>query len=383
LTARRAGSDNPRVPHRRLISLLLLTVAVLAVGACGARQVAPTLPTPTPRATEGEPRAYRMGFSALPATLTDAAQTESFDLGARYGDVLLIQRPVAWSEFAAGGTPSTRTRAETASERDNAQARNLRLFVALDPFDPADRGRLASPPVGSETHDLGDPTLRSALVAPAYLAIGVEVNSTYERNPTQYRKFVDAYREAYDAVKASSPGTLVFPTFEYEQLLGLVPWEAPHPPRWELLNDFAGHSDVAGIATYPSFTYSVARKVPPDYYRQISDHTKLPVAFASAGYASALGRDGVNSSAPGEQRRFLQRLLSDADALASPLVVWFLRQDANYLNMPPFDLFQSIGLVAMNGQQKEAWPIWEQASKRPYDPSTPPREPTQEATETP
>lgn len=370
---------------RRLLAVILGTalLAALASG-CGARQGGSMVATPTPRAGEGAPRAYRLGFSALPATLTDAAQAEAFALGAKHGDVLLLQKPVAWTEFAAGGTPSTRTRNQTASERDRAQALGLQLFVALDPFDPADRGRLAAPPVGMETKDLGDPTLRSALVAqakyvavnyrPAYLAIGVEVNGTYERNPAQYAKFAEAYQEAYAAAKSASPTTLVFPTFEYEQLLGVVPWEAPHPPRWELLRDFADRSDLFAIATYPSFTYSVARKVPPDYYRQVREQTKLPVAFASAGYASAAGRDGVNSSTADEQRRYLQRLLGDADALASPLVVWFLRQDANYLAAPPFDLFQSIGLVDREGKPKEAWAAWEQAAKRPYDSSTPAKE---------
>ncbi|RLT28367.1 MAG: hypothetical protein DWI48_00975 [Chloroflexi bacterium] len=372
--------------------MLAVLVALAAMG-CGARRGETSTPTATPRATTGQPRAYRMGFSALPTTLTDQAQQDAFDLGAKYGDVLLLQKPVAWSEFAAGGTPSTKTRMQTASERDHAQARGLHLFIALDPFDPADRGRLASPPAGSETRDLSDPSLRSALVAqakyvainykPTYLAIGVEVNGTYERNPTQYQKFVEAYREAYSAAKSASPNTMVFPTFEYEQLLGLVPWEAPHPPRWELLRDFGERSDMFAISTYPSFTYSVARKVPPDYYRQIKDQTKLPVAFASAGYASAPGRDGVNSSTPDEQRRFLQRLLGDADALASPLVIWFLRQDANHLTAPPFDLFQSIGLVDLKGINKQAWPIWESASMRPYDSSTPAKEPTPDPSSTP
>jgi hypothetical protein len=86
----------------------------------------------------------------------------------------------------------------------------------------------------------------------------------------------------------------------------------------------------------------------------------------------------VNSSTADEQRRYQQRLLGDADTLASPLVVWFLRQDANYLAAPPFDLFQSIGLVDREGKPKEAWATWEQATKRPYDASTPPREQTPE-----
>jgi hypothetical protein len=331
-----------------------------------------------------------MGFSATPAVPSDEGYQAAFDLAAKHGDVLLIQRPPSWSEFLGGGTPSARMRSQTASERDNAKARGLRLFIALDPFDAADRGRLADPPQGREDRDLGDPELRSAFVAeakyiavnyrPAYLALGAEVNATYEQNPTQYTRFVDAYREAYTAAKQASPETLIFPTFEYEQLIGVIPWEAPHPPRWELLRDFEGKADLFAIATYPSFAFSVARKIPPDYYRQAREHTRLPVAFAAVGYASTPGRDGVNSSTAPEQRRFLQRLLSEADELASPLLIWFTGRDASYLASPPFDLFATIGLRDKDDLPKEAWPLWEEAARRPHDPATPPRQPTATAT---
>jgi hypothetical protein len=325
--------------------------------------------------------------------MSDEGYQAAFDLAARYGDVLLIQRAPAWADFMDGATPSARTRAQTIGERDNAAALGLRLFMALDPFDPADRGRLASPPEGREERDLSDSQLRSAFVAeakyiavnyrPAYLALGTEVNATYERNPTQYSRFLDTYREAYTAAKEASPETLIFPTFEYEQLIGVIPWEAPHPPRWELLKDFAGKSDLFGVTTYPSFAFSVARKVPPDYYRQAREHTRLPIAFASVGYASEPGRDGVNSGTASEQRRFLQRLLAEADELASPLVIWFAGRDPTYLVSPPFDLFASIGLRDKDDVGKEAWPLWEEAAKRPWDHGTPPRQATETPTPSP
>jgi hypothetical protein len=313
----------------------------------------------------------------------------AFDLAAQYGDVFLIQRAPAWAEFMDGATPSARTRNQTVSERDNASALGLKLFMALDPFDPADRGRLGSPPEGKEARDFSDSQLRSAFVAeakyiavnyrPAYLALGTEVNATYERNPTQYSRFLEAYGEAYTAAKSASPETLVFPTFEYEQLIGVIPWEAPHPPRWELLKDFANKSDLFGMSTYPSFAFSVARKVPPDYYRQAREHTRLPLGFTAVGYASEPGRDGINSGTAQEQRRFLQRLLAEADELASPLLIWFAGRDPTYLVSAPFDLFASIGLRDRDDVGKEAWPLWEEAARRPWDPATPPLQ----ATETP
>lgn len=374
-----------------LAACAILGAMILA----GCRAQTPTLPTatPTPRETAGAPRAFRLGFSSLPPSLSDAGYRAAFDLAGQQGDILLIQRAPSWAEFMDGAVPSARLRATTTSEREAARSRGLQLFMALDPFEASDRGRLAALPPGNSNRDLADPSLRSAFIAeatyiavnyqPAFLALGLEVNSTFERNPQQYARFLETYREAYQAVKAAAPETQVFVTFQYEQLLGVIPWEPPHPPRWQLLGDFAGHADVLGITTYPSFAYPVARKVPPDYYRQAVDHTSLRLAFAAAGYASSEGRDGVNSATPPEQRRFLERLLMEADELASPLVIWFVGRDAEYLTTPPYDLLSSIGLRTARDEPKEAWSVWEAAAKRPFDAATGPRKAEGTPTPTP
>src|SRR5690606_16814461 len=103
-------------------------------------------------------------------------------------------------------------------------------------------------PAGQEGRTLAAPELRDAFVEearfiarnmrPDYLVLGTEVNATYERNPEGYFAFVEAYQQAYMAVKEASPDTSVFVTFQYEELLGVVPELPPHAPRWELLDDF-------------------------------------------------------------------------------------------------------------------------------------------------
>lgn len=384
-----------RTSLRALIAAFAVASAMLLAG-CGTTRTLPTA-TPTPRETAGAPRAFRLGFSSLPPALTDAGYRAAFDLAGQQGDILLIQRAPSWAEFMDGAVPSARLRATTTSEREAARSRGLQLFMALDPFEAGDRGRLAALPPGNANRDLADPALRSAFVAeatyiavnyqPAFLALGLEINSTYERNPQQYARFLEAYREAYRAVKAAVPETQVFVTFQYEQLLGVIPWEPPHPPRWQLLGDYAGSADLLGITTYPSFAYPVARKVPPDYYRQALDHSSLRLAFASVGYASAEGRDGVNSATPPEQRRFLERVLMEADEFASPLLIWFVGRDAEYLTTPPVDLLSSIGLRTVRDEPKEAWGVWETAARRPFDVATRPTgaegTPTPTATPTP
>ncbi len=371
--------------HRGVRLLLLLGCLAGLLAGCRTERDAAEVPR-RERPVAGPPRAYLLGFTDTPAALTPEAYTATFDLASNYGEVILVQRAVAWPDFVPGGKPSDALREQTLRARQAASERGLTLAVAIDPFDPAARGRLQGLPQKYAGKTLADSDLRKAFVAdavfvartakPAFLALGIEVNTTFERNPEGYRAFVEAYREAYDAVKEISPETVVFPGFQYEELLGILPDLPPHPPRWQLLEGYQGKIDLLAITTYPSFVYEVARKVPPGYYTEIAKQTKLPVAFLSAGFAAAPGRDNLNSSTPPEQRRYLQRLIEDADALASPFLIWYAGRDPAFVQSPPFDLLGSLGLRDQNDQAKEAWEAWETASNRPYDPLTPPRAPT-------
>ncbi len=379
--APRPGRRRPRAP----LAAALLAAAALAgalLAACGGAAEEPAAPTPAAsafvpreRAPEGPPRAYRLGFTATPAQLSDEAYASAFDLAAHYGEAIVVPRVPRWAAFLPGTVESEELIAVTVAERDAAAARGLALVVALDPFDPADRGRLAGLPPGYEARYLSDPALHQAFVAearyiatnerPAYLSLATEVNSTFERDPIAYRQFLAVYRDAYRAVKEASPETRVFVTLQYEELLGVIPWLPPHVPRWELLDDFAGRLDLVAISSFPSFAFAVARKVPPDYYLQLAERTDAPLAFLPVGFAGAPGRDGVNSSTTAEQRRFLQRLLVDADALPVELLVWYLGRDPAYEVAPPADLLASTGLRDAQDAPKEAWSIWEQAVSRP------------------
>ncbi len=357
---------------------LLALVAILGVLGVGCRQesAAPQF-VATDRPVEGDPRPFLLGFSDVPPELTDEAYAKQFDFVANFGEAILIQRPPTWQDFLPGASVSEGLRDEVLAAREAARARDLSLVVALDPFDPANRARLDRLPATYEGRSLADPDLRGAFVAeaefiarnmrPEYLVLGSEVNATYERNPEGYFAFLDAYREAYDAVKRASPQTKVMVTLQYEELLGVVPELPPHAPRWELLDDLGPRLDVLGITSYPSFAYPTARKVPPEYYLQLQQHTDRPIAFVGAGFSSGAHRSGVNASTEPEQRRFLQRLLEDAFTLQSPLVIWFAGHDFGFATTAPYDLLASIGLRTADGAPKEAWQVWDEASRRPVD----------------
>ena len=358
---------------------MLLTAGLVLALASGCREATTSAETfvPRDRPVAGDPRPFQLGFSDVPRELTSEAYTRHFDLVANYGEAILMQRPASWADFLPGGSISDGTREEVIAAREAARVRGLETVVALDPFDPANRGRLQGLPANYEGRTLADADLRAAFVAeaeflarnmrPTYLVLGTEVNATYERNPEGYFAFVEVYQEAYDTVKAASPQTLVLVTYQYEELLGVVPELPPHAPRWELLDDLEGRLDVLGLTSYPSFAYPTARKVPLEYYLQIEDYTDLPVAFIGVGFASGPGRAGVNASTEPEQRRFLQRLLADAFTLQTPLLIWFAAEDLGFAATAPYDLLKSIGLRDAAGAAKEAWTVWVETSNRPLD----------------
>lgn len=369
-----APAPRPRLAlHAALLALL-----ALAAAGCRVERVEQPAFTATPRTEVGEPRPFRLGFSSLPARLDDAAYVEALDLAALHGDLLLIQRAPSWAEFLPGVEPSEELRDLTRREVQAIEERRLTLFYAIDPYRPSDRGRLAALPEQYADSGILNRDLGAALVAearfvasayrPAYLAFGVEVNATYDRSPGEYLAYLEVYRRVYDAVKELSPQTLVFPTFQYEQLLGATPWEVEHPPRWERLDDFGERLDLVAIATFPSLIHTVARAIPADYYSQLREQTELPIAFAAVGFASGPGPGGINSSEPPEQRRYLQRLLADVEALRSPFVVWYASRDPQFVSDLPVGLLRSVGLQDAAGRPKEAWPVWAEAAQRPYEP---------------
>lgn len=371
---RRKGSSHSGLPLLVLLLMFLASVVVGCRSVTTPQRVAPAF-NPVPRITAGEPRQFLLGFSALPAVQSVEGYTAAMDLAANYGEVLLIQRAPAWESFLSNRVSPDLERT-TLAERQAIGERGLKLAYALDVFDPSSRGRLAGLPPSYEGRTLADPELHRAFVQnarfialnyrPTFLILGVEVNATFEANPDGYTAFLAAYAEAYAEVKAATPNTLVFPSFQYEQMLGVVPWEPPHAPRWRLLDDFEGKMDAFGITTYPSFVYQAARKLPAEYYTDAKAHTQLPIAFTSVGFASDQTREGLNSSTAAEQRRYLLRLIGDAEALASPLVIWFAGRDPAYADSSPLDLIASIGLRSSGDVPKDAWPSWEQAVNRPY-----------------
>lgn len=353
--------------------LAALAAGGLALASCGGG-------SPAKRdATPGTPRSFMMGISTLPRELNAKSYADSFRLAASAGDIVLIQRAPPWADFLPGSDVGDATAETTASEKDAIRGRRLKLFFAIDPTDGSTgRDRLAGLPPALAGRNFSDPDVRAAFISyakyvalnyqPAYLALGVEMNLYYNKNKADFENFRSLYQEARARVKEISPDTQITVTFQYEDLQGILPTVDTHFPDWQLLKLFEPDTDVTAISTYPSFAFTSAGAIPPNYYSQLRAFTSHPIVIAETGFASAAGPQGVNSGTEADQAAYVQRVLSEAQALRMPFVIWFAGWDPAYAQDTPNGVFRYIGLLRADNSEKPAWQPWKDAASRPYEP---------------
>ena len=331
-----------------------------------------------PDATAGLGRVARpfvMGVSSQPAQTSEQAYRDAFEVAEAAGEVVLIQRTPPWSEFVPGGNISSRTEQLTLLEKELAQQHNLQLFLAVDPTMPSDRSRLASLPADLAGEGFANEDVRAAFVAyakylalnyrPAYLALGVEVDMIYRgRGDGSFRNFISLYFEAYDAVKSVSANTLVFPTFQYEDMLGLLNTGSPTLPSWSLVNRFEPKIDVLAITSYPSLVFNSVAEVPLDYYAALAGRLERPVMFASVGWNSRSDESDSLDPLDSAQVAYLYRVLSAAESFAARAVVWYLGRDPEAVPAG-FEPLAHMGLQDADGNPKSVWRIWLSALARP------------------
>ncbi|MCH7698683.1 MAG: hypothetical protein IH865_07085 [Chloroflexi bacterium] len=351
--------------------LATAVIAALLLVSCNEDDPPALLPT---SADELVARAFAMGISSLPSELTEESYADTFELAAGAGEIVLIQRTPPWEELLAG-TFSEETVLATQRETALAEEHGLDIFVAIDPTDGSrQRDRLAGLPDDLLGAGFSDPLIHQALLdyarylaetyQPRYLAFGVEINGYQQHHPEDFERFVVIYHEAYEAVKEISPDTLVFPTFQFEELQGRLPFQDPLPPQWYLISRFEPRLDVLAISSYPDVVFPEADDIPDSYYQQLLLYTNRPVAIAGMGYSSRATEELDSLEAEQAQAAFLRRTLDNAQQLNMPFVVWFIGQDPSFTGESTLDLANS-GLRRQDGTEKLAWRVWEQTSLRP------------------
>jgi hypothetical protein len=203
---------------------------------------------------------------------------------------------------------------------------------------------------------------------PAYLGLGVEVNRLFESDPAAFDAFVAGYAAMYDAIKAASPTTLVFPIFQLEMMKGgayLMGGSEARQPQWALLDRFAGRMDLAAFTTYPFLDAASPADLPDGYYSQIATHTSAPIAFTEIGWPSAPLSTAPTSEyggSPDEQAAFVRRFFELTQGLDVRAELWAFPNDLN----PDFPnaAMTSVSLRDNHGTAKPALAAWQDEVQR-------------------
>jgi hypothetical protein len=356
-----------------IAAAIVLALATFATGCWDEDPAADELPATATAPVGGTTRSFVMGISAQPAVPTEFSYRDTFAIAEEAGEVVLVQRGVPWSDFVPGGSVSSRTEQLTILEKELAEQHDVELFLAVDPTSPGDRGHLAGLPEELAGAGFDDAKVRAAFVAyakylalnykPAYMALGVEVDMVYAAGgDASFGEYLSLYFEAYDAVKAASPDTLVFPTFQYEDMLGILHSNTARLPSWTLIDRFEPRIDMLAVSSYPGLVFNGIGEVPAGYYMELREKLDRPVAFVSVGWnsdAGVLGEPGESS-----QVTYLYRVLAAADELGAEMLIWHLGRDPEVLPAG-FEPLAHMGLHDVEGRAKQAWRIWLSTRARP------------------
>jgi hypothetical protein len=195
------------------------TTASLQTSVPGSGSTAtPTDPTPrgrsavaeqTPPAERGRPL---LGVSLSPRSYESADFAAFLTLSS---DANLAVRWVGdWAELGAtDGAPTTVAKL--------SEARSFLPVFDTGVYSVSDRALLRPLDDDAAERYVADAVTFAERHRPAYLGLGVEVNIHATEEPTEFERFVSLFDAAYDAVKAVSPTTQVYTSFQLEWFLGL------------------------------------------------------------------------------------------------------------------------------------------------------------------
>lgn len=193
---------------------------------------------------------------------------------------------------------------------------------------------------------------------PSFLVLGVELDRVQDEDPAFIDAFAPWYAQMHRAIKNASSTTLVFPSFQLENVKGwtggLFGGREISPKQWDLLDRFPAR-DLTAFTTYPSMIYGTPESMPEGYYEEILDHVGGHVAFTEVGWhAGNVPGPGWESSGE-EQARFLQRFFNETRLVSPRMTLWLHLYDQPDAEPLPF---KTMGLVGSDGQKRATYDVW-------------------------
>ncbi len=342
------------------------------------------LPTPTAEESIFDAGRTAYGFFPSPpeASLESVRQT-FHDLG-EHGHVVLAQQNIAWEDFLDSPDGESQRITDILNQQTLARQNGLQVILVVDPLNGLNRREFAGLPEGWVGADFAMAEVRRSYknftlrvlreLRPRYLGLASEINTYADAFPDDFPNFLSLYRETYAAVKAESPETRVFVTFQWEDLNNLFPTSAegrsPYQTNWDQVKAFEPKLDLWVISSYPFVAFASGAAIPADYYTPLLSRTEKPLAVAEGGYTSRPA--GPFPGAPQDQVDYLNAI---HDQIGERLTFWIYlllsdfnpdsyasamrQQGLGEADIETLAVFSSVGLREFDGTPKPGLEVWD------------------------
>jgi hypothetical protein len=344
-------------------------VAICAIVAAGCESDdSPTRPS-------GTPRTYSMGWSPSPLRPDINAFFAVVDSMADVSDVAILQQPVPWPELLSGAPMDS-----IVTDRANVAAylRNFEMDIVflVDPLDGLDR-RKEDPGLTGLGRSILEPEIRAiheewvrriaTRIRPAYLGLASEINTLAARGDSALNaEITGLVNTLAPQIRAASPNTRVFVSFQADEALGLIP--DPGFDHFALIDAY--DIDALGLSSYPVFFFDTPADMPDDYFGPFRDATGVPLLLVEGGWSSA--RTQLLDGTPQEQAEFFTRFETYLDAVDAELFVLlnFTDIDVPSLGLDPdraagLSNFAHMGIMDVDLNRKPAYAEWTRIFSRP------------------
>ncbi|MCA9772123.1 MAG: hypothetical protein KC466_06920 [Myxococcales bacterium] len=361
--------------HARFYQAVLLLTAA-AAPMLGCPQPCTETPGTPPTTIPITSRGYTVGTFPQPNALH---QLDSINYSVNnFGKTVLLPIGVNWNWQADP--------ADFAAERDSVllQAATANFnggsaYLAVDFWGDENRTFISGLPPSMQS----DPTFANPLICPALIewttalagsgvpigrmGIGIEVNYYKYLNHAlrpEYPDWLNCYDQVYDAVKAVSPTTKVFPTFLLEDMLGLLGQSPADPGQF---SDYTQSKvDLLSFSTFPHLTappvfptplFATPADVPSNYWSQMLAYSNgKDIQIGETGWAYSCSFQGTDQ----QQAEWVNRAMELAQPIdqagqLQAMIYYFMSDPAPGTAIP---YFTRSGFFTEAGVSKAAGDLW-------------------------
>ena len=320
------------------------------------------------------------GFFNSPPEITIESVFQLYNNLGEHADAVLYQSEVPWMDFRESPDGDSGKIEDLKNQIILADRENLEGIFVIDPLNGLNRREFQQLPEGWKA-SFSNPDVRSAMknyalrivreFHPRYLGLASEINTYADAYPEDFYNYLSLYQDIYDTVKAESPETKIFVTFQWEDLNNLWPQPeekdySPGKIKWNQIEIFEPRLDLWVISSYPYITFDSASDIPDNYYSRLLTRTDKELAVSEGGWIS---QDFKHLTATVKDQEGYLNAIHRQIGERMAFWIYLLIQDINiesyskYIegaDLETLGFFTTVGLISKGGTPKPALSLWDQ-----------------------